>query len=361
MTEAKEARTGTGPLARSLPRATRPFPRILVVAPNWIGDTLLAQPLLARLREKLPGAVIDVIAPAWTSPVLRRMPEVSEVIETPFRHGKLDLGMRWRIGRGLRQLHYDEAIVLPNSFKAALVPFFADIPLRVGFVGESRFGLLNILHRLDEKMLPLMVERYAQLAEKPGEEVRRPLAQPRLEVDQANLIITLSRLGLSRRGPIAVLCPGAEYGPAKRWPPAHFAELAHSLDARGYSVWMIGSEADRALGEEIASLSRNSAINVCGRTDLAGAIDLISVADIVVTNDSGLMHVAAALSIPLVALYGSSSPAHTPPLSENARLLRLGDLLCSPCLKRECPLGHFRCMNDLAPARVLAEIDDLGQ
>ena len=336
------------------------MPRILIVAPNWIGDTLLAQPLFARLTKKLPGATIDVIAPAWTSAVLRRMPEVSEVIESPFRHGKLDLALRWRLGRALRRHRYQEAIVLPNSFKSALVPFFADIPLRVGFIGESRYGLLNIVHKLDPDALPLMAERYAQLAEKPGMQLSRPLEQPRLEVDQANLLITVSRLGLDRRRPVVVFCPGAEYGPAKRWPPAHFAKLASYLAGRSFSIWLIGSEADRAVGETIASLSGGAAINICGRTDLASAIDLMSVAVLAVSNDSGLMHVAAAHDIPLVALYGSSSPAHTPPLATHARLVQLEGLACSPCFERNCPLGHFRCMNDLSPERVLSEIERLG-
>ena len=333
-------------------------PRVLVVAPNWIGDTLLAQPLFARLHQKLPGVAIDVVAPSWTAPVLRRMPEVDEVIETAFQHGDIKLSMRWRIGRSLRQRGYLEAIVLPNSFKSALIPFFADIALRVGFVGELRFGLLNVLHKLNERELPLMAERYAQLAERPGEPVFRPLAQPRLSVDLANLLITVSRIGLDRRKPVVVFCPGAEFGPAKRWPSRHFAKLARRLAERGAAAWMIGSERDRSLGEQIAQESGGAAINLCGKTDLASAIDIMSVADLVVSNDSGLMHVAAALARPLIALYGSSSPAHTPPLGSSTRIARIEGLVCSPCYKRDCPLGHFRCMNELTPERVLAMIEN---
>jgi len=331
------------------------MPRILIVAPNWIGDTLLAQPLFARLRKKLPGAVIDALAPAWTAPVLRRMPEISDVIETPFRHARLDLRLRWRLGRSLRAHRYDEAIVLPNSFKAALVPFFADIPLRAGFVGESRYGLLNLAHRLDGEALPLMAERYAQLAERPGEPPARPLAQTRLVVDEANLLITLARLGLSRSKPVVALCPGAEYGPAKRWPARHFGALAAKLAARGRAIWLLGSASDRSIGDDIVRESAGAAVNLCGKTDLASAIDLLSVVEIAVSNDSGLMHLAAAVGRPVVALYGSSSPEHTPPLSRSARIVRTG-IECSPCFQRECPLGHFKCMNDLTPEMVLKEI-----
>jgi len=330
-------------------------PKILVVAPNWIGDTLLAQPLLARLKKKLPGVVIDALAPGWTAPVLRRMPEIGEVIEAPFGRGELKLSARWRLGRALRERGYDEAIVLPNTFKSALTPFFAGIPLRVGFVGESRYGLLNLVHKLDEKRLPLMAERYAQLAEKPGASPARPLPEVRLRVDQANLLITLNRLGLSRAKPVVAFCPGAEYGPAKRWPVRHFAALARKLGAQGCAVWLFGSEKDRDIGEEIARASEGAAASLCGRTDLASAIDLLSLAEVVVSNDSGLMHVAAGVGRPVVALYGSSSPEHTPPLSAKARVVRTG-IECSPCYARECPLGHFKCMNDLAPERVLEEI-----
>jgi len=330
-------------------------PKILIVAPNWIGDTLLAQPLFARLRKQFPEAFLDVLAPPWTAPVLHRMPEIDAVIEAPFEHGRLRLAARWRLGRGLRARAYDEAIVLPNSFKSALIPFFADIPLRAGFVGESRYGLLNLVHKLDEKRLPLMAERYAQLAEKPGAAPVRLLPQVRLRVDATNLVIALGRLGLSCAKPVAAFCPGAEYGPAKRWPARHFAALARKLAAQGYAVWLIGSGNERQIGEEIAAASEGAAVNLCGGTDLASAIDLLSAAAVVVSNDSGLMHVAAGVGCPVVALYGASSPEHTPPLSSTARRVRTG-IECSPCFKRECPLGHFKCMNELSPERVLQEI-----
>jgi heptosyltransferase-2 len=335
-----------------------PRVRILVVAPNWIGDALLARPLLARLHRRLPGVGIDALAPPWTAPVMKRMPEITEVIPANFRHGELRLKDRWYLGRSLKG-RYDEAVVLPNTFKSALIPFFADIRLRVGFVGESRYGLLNVVHKLDEKKLPLMAERYAQLAEKPGEEVVRPLEPVRLLVDEANLLITLGRLGLDRAKPVAVFCPGAEYGPAKRWPARHFAALAQRLAARGRTVWLIGSDKDREVGAEIEALSEGAALNLCGRTDLASAIDLISAAEVVVSNDSGLMHVAAALGRPLVALYGSSDSSHTPPLAPpevQARIVEIKGLECRPCFQRVCPLGHFRCMNEITPERVLGDI-----
>jgi heptosyltransferase II len=328
--------------------------RILIVAPSWIGDALLAQPLLARLKHKHPDALVDALAPVWTAPVLRRMPEVNEVIDAPFGHGELKLIGRWRVAKSLRR--YDQAFVLPNTFKSALIPFFAGIPLRTGFVGEFRHGLLNRVHRLDEGALPLMAERYAKLAEAPDEPPARPLPEGKLRVDPVNLAAALARLGLSRAKPVVAFCPGAEYGPAKRWPARYFAELATALAARGRAVWLFGSGKDREIGEEIARLSSGAAVNLCGATDLASAIDLLSLAEAVVSNDSGLMHVAAAVGRRVIALYGSSSPEHTPPLSKIARVVRTG-IACSPCYARECPLGHFKCMIELTPERVLQEIN----
>ena len=318
------------------------MPRILIVAPNWIGDALMAQPLLARLREKRPGVRLDALAPAWVAPVMRRMPEIDEVIETPFVHGPLELRARWQLGRSLRARRYDQAIVLPNTWKSALVPFFADIPIRSGYVGESRYGLLNLKYKVKGKERAPMALHYARLSEKPGTAPREPLPEPRLKIDPVAALATAVRFGIAGR--YAVLCPGAEYGPAKRWP--YFVELSSRVSL---PVVILGAPGDRDAATGLVGK------NLVGQTSLDEAIDLIARAEFVVTNDSGLMHVAAALGTPQVALFGSSSPRHTPPLSAQARVLWLG-IECSPCYARECPLGHFRCMRELAVDRVLEEI-----
>jgi heptosyltransferase-2 len=326
--------------------------KILVIGPSWVGDTILAQPLLRRLRENDPHAQLDVLSPAWTLPLLQRMPEVSHGIASPFAHGELQVAARLALAREVRARRYDRAIVLPNSFKSALVPWLAHIPLRTGYAGEFRYPLLNDVRRLDVQALPTMAERFAALAQPKGATLTRPLPSLHLTVDTAARAQLLTQLGLDASAqPVACLCPGAEYGLAKRWPAEYFAELARQLQIDGNQVWVIGSSKDRALGADIARQSGGAAIDLTGRTSLAQAVDLLSSARCVVSNDSGLMHVAAALDIPLLALYGSSSPSFTPPLSARAQVLKL-DLPCSPCYERECPLQHFHCMRHLTPARV---------
>jgi heptosyltransferase-2 len=327
--------------------------RILVVGPSWIGDTLLAQPLLALLHARHRNLALDVLAPSWTLPLVRRMPEVRRGILGPFRHGELRWSERRRLARELARERYDQAIVLPNTFKSALVPFFARIPRRTGYRGEMRWGLLNDLRGLDRSAAPLLAERYAALARERGEPVHRPLPAVRLRVEEAGRRATLRRLGIEPERPAVALCPGAEYGPAKRWPVRHFGGLARELAARGRATWIVGSEQDRELGEAIVRSAGTGATNLCGRTTLEEAIDVLASAEVVVSNDSGLMHVAAATGRPLVALYGSSSPAHTPPLARDAEIIKL-DLPCSPCFKRECPLHHFNCMTQILPSTVLA-------
>ena len=326
--------------------------KILIIAPSWVGDTVMAQPLFMRLKDRDPDTLIDVFAPAWVAPILRRMPEVNEVVTNPFAHGELKLKVRWKMARAFARSRYDQAIVLPNSLKSALIPCFAGIPRRTGFVGEMRYGLLNDARRLDAAAYPRMVDRFALLATEAGQPLAGPLPNPRLGFDDAHRRALLARLGIDDRRPAVALCPGAEYGPAKRWPEAHFAALARLLAGRGYDVWLVGSAKDRPIGEAIAAAAAGTCRNLCGDTALDDAVDVLASAVAIVTNDSGLMHVAAALGKPLVALYGSSSPDFTPPLSATARIARLG-LPCSPCFQRECPLGHLDCLRKLAPERVL--------
>lgn len=330
------------------------MPNSLVIAPQWIGDAVMTEPLLRRLHAR--GEQLTVGALPWVAPVYRAMPQVAEVIEFPFAHGGLQFRERRAIAKRMEG-RFDKAYVLPNSLKSALLPFLASIPERIGYFGEARIGLLT--HRLkNPKNKPPMVAFYSALSGERGLEADRP----QLQMGDADIDKTLAGLGLGlRRGAYYVFAPGAEYGPAKRWPARHFAELAIKLDR---PVVLLGSGKEAALCNEIASpvnaARAGQCLNFAGTTSLLQALCLIAASKATVSNDSGLMHVAAAFGVPQVAIFGSSSPLHTPPLSDKARVLWLKDdpayqppLDCAPCFERECPLGHTRCLNDIGAQRVL--------
>lgn len=327
-------------------------PAILVIGPSWIGDMVMAQSLFITLKRKQPGAMIDVVAPAWSVPVIARMPEIRKAIVSPTEHGEFALGKRRRLGRSLRERNYQQSIVLPRSFKSALVPWFANVPLRTGYRGEMRFGLLNDIRELDKGVLDQTVKRFVALGLDAGM-APAEIPYPSLRSSTEQQALALQALGLDAGRPAVALMPGAEYGPAKCWPLAHFADLAGRLEKAGFATWVLGSGKDRAAGEWIASNS--PAVDLCGRTSLEQAIDLLAHCHHAVSNDSGLMHVAAAVGIPVVALYGSTSPGFTPPLTDRASVQYLG-IDCSPCFERECPLGHLKCLVDIRPEVVLSEI-----
>ncbi|AEG00959.1 lipopolysaccharide heptosyltransferase II [Methylomonas methanica MC09] len=328
----------------------KPF-NILVVGPSWVGDMVMAQSLFIVLKHQYPDCKIDVLAPTWSLKLLQRMPQVHSAIAMPLGHGQFDLLGRIRIGRGLRSHQYDQAFVLPNSWKSALIPFFAGIPKRTGYIGEMRWGLLNDARKLDKSRLTMTVQRFVALANQ--ELARYPF--PKLEISSEQQQAVTAQFAVNNDTKILALCPGAEYGPAKRWPIEHFAAVARHMHRQGWQVWLLGSDKDKPVAEQINVLSEQVCRNFAGSTNLAEAVDLMSLADVVVSNDSGLMHVAAALDKKLIALYGSSDPGFTPPLHKDAEIITLG-LDCSPCFKRECPLGHTHCLTDIAPERVIAAI-----
>jgi heptosyltransferase-2 len=328
---------------------------ILIVGPSWVGDMVMAQTLFVCLKQRHPDCQIDVLAPDWSRPILERMPEVREALSFPMGHGVLDIAGRRRIGKSLAG-RYQQAIVLPNSLKSALVPFFAGIPRRTGWKGEMRYGLLNDIRRLDKDRYPLMIERFMALAYERDAELPKPYPRPQLRIDAASRAAALAHFGLQLDRPVLALCPGAEFGEAKRWPSEHYAKVAEIKIREGWQVWLFGSKSDHAVGEDIRSRLipglREEASNLAGETSLAQAIDLLSCSDAVVSNDSGLMHVAAALDRPLVAVYGSTSPGFTPPLAEQVEVVRLG-LECSPCFDRTCRFGHYNCLRELKPRAVV--------
>ncbi len=322
----------------------------------------MAQTLFRLLKKQRPGITLDCLAPKSTFPLLSRMPEINRGIELNIGHGSFAFAARRQMGIHLRKEQYDEAIILTNSWKSALIPFFARIPKRVSWRGEWRYGLLTEVHQVKEDRYPLMIQRFCQLAlPKAANPYTMENLQPfwpELKVNPELQQQTLAVLSLSTEQPVLALCPGAEYGPAKRWPAEHFAALAREKLAQGYSVWIVGGPKDHPIAEEINQQTNNGCVNLCGKTNLIQAIDLLSCATVVVTNDSGLMHMAAALKRPIIALYGSSSPKFTPPLATQIKILSLG-LECSPCFERVCPLQHFNCLQNLTPNLVSQAITDI--
>ncbi|MCO7553481.1 lipopolysaccharide heptosyltransferase II [Metapseudomonas otitidis] len=335
--------------------------KILIVGPSWVGDMVMAQTLFQCLKARPVDCEIDVLAPEWSRPILERMPEVRQALSFPLGHGVLELATRRRIGKTLAG-QYDQAILLPNSLKSALVPFFAGIPKRTGWKGEMRYGLLNDIRTLDKARYPLMIERFMALAFEPGAELPQPYPRPSLRIEAQSRDAALGRFGLGLDRPVLALCPGAEFGEAKRWPAEHYAKVAEVKIRAGWQVWLFGSKNDHPGGEDIRMRLipglREEVVNLAGQTSLAEAIDLLSCAEAVVSNDSGLMHVAAALNRPLVAVYGSTSPQFTPPLAEHVEIVRLG-LECSPCFERTCRFGHYNCLRQLKPRPVIEALERL--
>lgn len=330
--------------------------KILVMGPSWVGDMVLAQSLFKTLKLNYPDCSIDVAAPGWTLPLLERMPEVSDTIALAFKHGELALWQRISVGRSLKARGYDQAILLTNSLKSAIVPYAAGIPRRTGFLGEMRYGLLNDIRPLDKTCLVRTVDRFVALGQPADAALPAPIPEPALLADRERALLTLGALKLPHpNSRILGLCPGAEYGEAKRWPVAYYAEVANTALAQGWQVWLFGSEKDIPVTDAINKLTSLRCQDFGGKTKLGQAIDLMSLCDSVVSNDSGLMHVAAALGKSLVAIYGSSDPHHTPPMSANATVEYLG-LECSPCFQRQCPLGHLNCLNMIKPLAVSSKL-----
>jgi heptosyltransferase II len=334
------------------------YKKILIIAPAWIGDLVMSQALFRLLKQQDPNCTIDVLANKTLHPVLEHMPEVDHYLTSPFTHGDLKLLKRYKFAKSLRKNFYTHAYILPNSFKSALIPFWANIPLRIGWLGELRYILLNNI-KTSVKKIPLMVERFIALGLEKNEQLPKPLSLPQLQISPEKLNATLNRLKISLSSKkVLALCPGAEYGITKRWPTTYFAEIAKIKKQEGWEIWIFGGPKDKTLAKEIQAQSKHACLDLTGKTNLGEAIELLSLVTAVITNDSGLMHIAAALNRPLVAIYGSSSPNFTPPLTEKVKILSL-NLPCSPCFKRECPLKHMKCLNNLSPKLVLSIIDEL--
>ena len=326
--------------------------KILIVAPAWLGDMIMAHSLIQVLHRQNPATQIDILAPKSTLIITELMPEFTERILMPEGHGEFSLKKRWQLSRFIKSKQYDGVYVLANTWKSALVPFLADIPKRIGWLGESRYGLLN-QYLKNPKRLVKMVERYVALAA-PQENFTSNDAypMPKLVIPKALQAQVLSKFNLTLAKPRLLLSPGAAFGPAKRWPIQYFKAVAEYFSQRHVDVWVIGGAQELELAAYIKQ-SVPKVYNFSGKTTLLEMAALIDLATVVLTNDSGPMHVAAALDKPMLAIFGSSSKDFTPPLSTNAEVLERGDLACRPCFQRECPLQHLNCLNEIKPEVVI--------
>lgn len=339
--------------------------KILIIGPSWVGDMVMSQSLYIQLSEQYPTAKIDVLAPAWCRPILERMPQINRAIEMPVGHGELKLSARWTLAKTLQQENYTLAFILPNSAKAALIPFFARIPTRTGWKGEMRYGLLNDL-RPDKTVFPFMVERYVALAHTKktmqSDVSLEHIAFPQLTIDVENQQKNLARFGIYPELPIVGLCPGAEFGPAKRWPDEHYATIANQLIEQGNQICLFGGPKDAEttlkIHQALPAEKQEYCFDLAGKTALNDAVDLLAACHTVISNDSGLMHVAAAVNAKIIAIYGSSSPKYTPPLTKTLKVVNT-DISCRPCFKRECPLQHLRCLKELEPSVVMKAYTEL--
>ncbi|UCB53865.1 MAG: lipopolysaccharide heptosyltransferase II [Thiotrichales bacterium] len=331
--------------------------RYLIIGPSWVGDMVMAQSLFIALKKLYPECEIDVVSPEWSLPVLQRMPQVRRGIALPVQHGEFSLAARSRLGRSLKANNYSHAIVLPRSWKSALVPFFAGVPVRTGYRGEMRYGLLNDVRMLDTEVLKQTVQRYVAHAYPQSEcAAEAPeISYPELQSDKQHIDSLLNSLKLRLDKPVIGFMPGAEYGPAKQWPTDYFAQLSRLLVEQGYQVWVFGSTKEVALGDAIAQGATGDVHNLCGKTELVDVIDLIACVEQVVSNDSGLMHVAAAMDVKVNVIYGSSTPEYTPPLTDSAEI-HYKRLSCSPCFSRTCKYGHYNCLTQVRADDVFARM-----
>lgn len=333
---------------------TSPY-KILIIAPAWVGDLVMSQTLFKLLQKKYQGnIVIDVFANKFLHGIVARMPEVSDIIENPFLHKKLNLIKRIKLGWSLRKNQYNEVIILPNSLKSAIVPFFAGVKKRTGFIGESRYILLNNFFKLDKIALPLMIDRFCALGNN-GNKVTN-IEFPNLKINLEAQKKLINKFNLDKDKITIAFCPAAEYGPSKRWPPEYFAKFANLIPENSYQIIILGGPKDNRISSEISAKATRRVIDLCSKTTLADTIDLLAFAKYTITNDSGLMHIAASVGSKTFAIYGSTSASFTPPLSNNAEIINI-NLECRPCFARTCRFGHYNCLKLITPEIVLEKLN----
>ena len=337
--------------------------KFLVVGQSWLGDAVLSQILFTAIKEQNANAIIDVIAPFSNAPLIRRMPQVRRVLSE--HHQRLNMIQCWKLGRRLAQEHYHQAIVLPTAFKYALIPFAARIPVRTGFSEEIRDGLLNDIRKKPHLPNAPLVHEYLILI-RSKENVDQPYTPPHLQkMNPQHMQQLRQEFALQCTRPILGLGIGAAR-PTKRWPARHYAAIAtRYIETHGWQIWIFGNKNERMLASELKSYMKTEHLDkvydLTGKTLLNQLIDLISMTNAMLANDTSFMHIAAAFSLPTAAIYGPTLPESAPPLTQKNAIISLR-LPCSPCTRirsQKCPLQHWDCLNQLSPQHVLHFLEPL--
>ena len=338
--------------------------KILIVAPSWVGDSVMAQSLYKIIKGSNSENKIDVLAPQWSLGILNRMDEVENLICSPFGHGEVRIKDRIKFGRSLREKSYTQAIILTNSLKSSFVPFFSNIPRRTGWLGEMRFGFINDIRRVNKDKNKLMIEKFACLSGDALDKQDYKIPLPSLRVDSLNLLKLSENFGFDEHNKTLTICPGAEFGPSKRWPANYFAEVIRDYLSKNWQVFILGSKNDivisKTIEDQVPKNDRELLFNFTGLTKIEEAIDLLSVSDLVLTNDSGLMHIAAAVDVKLLALYGPTSPKFTPPLSKKAKIIQKIEGL-EKTRKGRLEEGYHPSLSMIHPSEVLESLLDLSK
>jgi heptosyltransferase-2 len=332
-------------------RISRDTSPILIVPYLWIGDFVRCHSVVKLLRQRFPDRPVDMLSSTLCKPLTDYMPGLRQAIVVDLPRNRLALAQQSALANRLKGEDYGTALIMPRTWKSALAPYLAGIPERTGFVGEVRFFLLNDL-RYGERTLPRMIDRCAALALPSGTAPPQAWPVPELNVSRDEVEAWRKKRGLNGDDHrVVALAPGA-VGPSKRWPTAAYAALARSLIADGFAVWVLGGPDEKALAAEI--VGDTPARDLTGN-DLRDAILALASAAAAVSNDSGLLHVAAALGTPSIGIFGPTSPWHWAPLNPLAGIIETEtELACRPCHKPVCRLIHHRCMRDIAPEQVLA-------
>ncbi|MFC1811246.1 lipopolysaccharide heptosyltransferase II [Thermodesulfobacteriota bacterium] len=334
---------------------------ILIRSTNWIGDAVMTTPAIRAIRKNFPHSEISILVKPWVSPVFENNPHIDRLIlyNSESRHKGL-IG-KFRLARDLRQYTFDAAILLQNAFEAALIAFLSGIPCRIGFNTDARGLLLS--HPVPcgfEIKSVHQTQYYLSIIEgvglgTDGQDLDLVVNE---EYKQRALEI-FDQLGISKSDRLVGINPSATFGPAKQWFSDRYARLSDKIqEVFGARVIFFGGPEDQVLGKIISQITRHPPIDLCGKTDLGEAMALIQQCNLFITNDSGLMHVAAALDVPLISIFGSTNPVTTGPWSSRSRIVRV-PIECSPCLKPECPEEHLSCMDRIGVDKVFEAVKEM--